>query len=106
MSKNTDLIAKSGEGELQKQLDVLQTQSDKLKKELERLEGNPRIYRRRIDQLESKIKRLNKKIFPRLKKINKIRGETAEFRPLESKIEDNVKECDNLKLAECGSYTI
>ena len=106
MSKNTDLIAKSGEEELQKQLDVLQVQSDKFKKELERLETDPRIYRRRIDQLESKIKRLNKKIFPRLNKINKIRGETAEFRPLESKIEDSSKECDNLKLAECGSYTI
>lgn len=106
MSNDTELILKSGEEEIQKQLDKLQPEYDKLKAELERLEGNPKVFYRRIRQLESKINKLIRKITPRTLKINKLRGETAEFVPLESKIEDSATVDKNLQVSECGSYTI
>lgn len=106
MSTDRELLQKSGEEELEKQLEDLMAQQDKLKAEFDRLEKNPKIFIRRLQQLESKIKRLNKKVMPRMNKLNKLRGETAEFKPLESKIEETTKKCDNLKVAECGSFTI
>lgn len=106
VSKDRELFLKSGEEELQNQFDDLKTQLDKLNAEKDRLELTPKIYQRRINNLESKIKKLTKKMVPRMNRLNKIRGETAEFIPLESKIEDSKSECGNLKLAECGSYTI